>query len=145
MFYNSPIKTVFQQIRLQQNLYMICCPFYRPKANLFYSEWRKSRVWRDSHVILTNQMSVFHNLQKPDLLQDRFERGSNVAFHLPGPCSAFSRPSRSMHYRTTPGSTWPGTHRPRGRVIRTGPVLQQCCKTSCTFIFFARFTVPSQG
>ena len=73
----------------------------------------------------------------------------NVAFHLPGPCSAFSRPSRSMRYRTIPGSTWPETHWPRGRVIRTGqafqPVLQQCCKTSCTLFFFARFTVPSQG
>ena len=70
------------------------CAFYRPKANLFCSKWRNSRVWRDSRLILSNQKSVFMQLattnlvprvlsyppwergwQQPDLLQDRFERG----------------------------------------------------------------------
>ena len=32
-----------------------CRVFYRPKANLFYSKWHNSRVWRDSSVNLSNQ------------------------------------------------------------------------------------------
>ena len=32
-----------------------CRVFYRPKANLFYSKWRNSRVWRDSRENLSNQ------------------------------------------------------------------------------------------
>ena len=35
-----------------------CCTFYRPKANLFCSKLRDSRVWRDSRVILSNNKSV---------------------------------------------------------------------------------------
>ena len=34
-----------------------CCVFYRPKANLFCSNWRKSPVRRDC-VILSNQKST---------------------------------------------------------------------------------------
>ena len=40
------------------------CAFYRPKANLFCSKWRNSRVWRDSRVILSNQKSVFMQLEQ---------------------------------------------------------------------------------
>ena len=39
-----------------------CCAFYRPTANLFCNKWRKSRVWRDSRAILSNQKSVFTQL-----------------------------------------------------------------------------------
>ena len=38
------------------------CAFYRPKANLFCSKWRNSRVWRDSRVISSNQKSVYTQL-----------------------------------------------------------------------------------
>ena len=54
--------------------------FYRPKLNSICSEWRKSRVWRDSRVISANQKSVF-NLQQPYLSHDRFERGRWNAQH----------------------------------------------------------------
>ena len=47
---------------LQQNLYKICCAFYRPNANLFCNKWRKFCIQRDTHVILTNQKSVFAQL-----------------------------------------------------------------------------------
>ena len=36
-----------------------CCASYRPKANLFCNKWRISPVRSDSHVILSNQKSVF--------------------------------------------------------------------------------------
>ena len=39
-----------------------CCAFYRPKANLYCSKWRRSLVWRDSREILSNQKSVFTQL-----------------------------------------------------------------------------------
>ena len=35
------------------------CAFYRPKANMFCSKWRNSRVWHDSRVILSNEKPVF--------------------------------------------------------------------------------------
>ena len=57
------------------------CPFYRPKLNSIYSEWRKSRVWCDSRLISTNRKSAF-NLQQPCLLHDRFERGRWNAQHI---------------------------------------------------------------
>jgi len=39
-----------------------CSAFYRPWANLFRRKWRNFRVWRDSHVILSNQKTVFTQL-----------------------------------------------------------------------------------
>ena len=44
-------------------LQQICrrCPFYLPLANVC-SKWRKSRVWRDSCVKLSNQKLVFTQL-----------------------------------------------------------------------------------
>ena len=45
----------------------------RPQGELIL--WRNARAWRNFRVILSNRKSVstVHNLQKPDLLQDRFE------------------------------------------------------------------------
>ena len=40
-----------------------CCSFDRRKVNLFCNTWRNSRVLRDSHIILSNQKSVFTQLQ----------------------------------------------------------------------------------
>ena len=39
-----------------------CCSFDRRKVNLFCNTWRNSRVLRDSHIILSNQKSVFTQL-----------------------------------------------------------------------------------
>ena len=36
--------------------------FYRPKADLFCNKWCNSHVWLDSHVILSNQKSIFTQL-----------------------------------------------------------------------------------
>ena len=36
--------------------------FYRPKANLFCSKWRKSGEWRDFRITLSNQKAVFTQL-----------------------------------------------------------------------------------
>ena len=43
-------------------IFILCCTFYRPKANLHCSKWRRTRVWCDSRVILSNQKSVFTQL-----------------------------------------------------------------------------------
>ena len=51
-----------------------CWAFYRPRANFFCSEWRNSRLWRDSRVILCNQKSVFTQSPTTWLLQHRLER-----------------------------------------------------------------------
>ena len=47
--------------------------FSRPQGKPIL--WRNARVWRNFRVILSNRKSVstVHNLQKPDLLQDRLE------------------------------------------------------------------------
>ena len=39
-----------------------CCSFDRRKVILFCNTWRNSRVLRDSHIILSNQKSVFTQL-----------------------------------------------------------------------------------
>lgn len=39
-----------------------CCSFDQRKVNLFCNTWRNSRVLRDSHIILSNQKSVFTQL-----------------------------------------------------------------------------------
>ena len=45
-----------------------CCASNWLLSNLFCSKWRKSRVWRDFRVIVSNQKSVFTQL----LTQTRF-------------------------------------------------------------------------
>ena len=46
--------------KLESNKICTCCAFYRPKANLFCSKWRNSRVWRDCHVHLSNSIHSIH-------------------------------------------------------------------------------------
>ena len=36
------------------------CAFYRPRANFFCSEWRNSRLWRDSRVIFMQSEVSIH-------------------------------------------------------------------------------------
>ena len=50
-----------------------CCSFDRRKLNLFCNTWRNSRVLRDSHIILSNQKSVFTQLatRTTELSSDR--------------------------------------------------------------------------
>ena len=55
-------KTLLQKVESSStfcNKICTCCASYRPKANLFCNKWRISRVGSDSHVILSNQKSVF--------------------------------------------------------------------------------------
>ena len=66
------------------------CAFYRPRANFFCSEWRNSRLWRDSRVILCNQKSVFTQFPTTWLLQHRLERGWwKAKHHSPAPFAAY--------------------------------------------------------
>ena len=55
------------------NKMFTCCTFYPHKANLFCNKWRKSRVIPAYFYPIRSEYS--RNLQQPDLLQDRFERG----------------------------------------------------------------------
>ena len=72
-----------------------CCTFYRPKANLFCNKWRKSHVWRDSRVILSNQKVSIR---------------ATCNYLI---CCKIDSKTRSIFFQR---------------------VLQQCCKTGCTFL-----------
>ena len=61
------------------------CAFYRPRANFFCSQWRSSRLWRDSRVILCDQKSVFTQFLTTWLLQHSLnvdDKKQNITFLL---------------------------------------------------------------
>ena len=51
------------------------CTFYRPKANLFCSKWRKFCLWHNSREILSNQGLLFTQPATTWFVAGRFKRG----------------------------------------------------------------------
>ena len=54
------------------NKKFICCAFYRPKANLYCSKWRRSLAWLTPAKFYPIRGQYSHNLQLADLWQDGF-------------------------------------------------------------------------
>ena len=57
-------KKFLQKVEVSSPFCNKICTWYKlsPKANFFCSKWRKSRIWRESRAILSNQKSVFRQL-----------------------------------------------------------------------------------